>query len=410
MNKAGESIQQEKEGLLHGIRILDLANEQAAFCSKALADLGALVIKVEKPSRDSLQRAGSLAGNGPSKEPNLFFQYNNANKLGITLDIEKEEGRRLFLRLIKKADVVVETFPPGYLATLGCPYEVMSQVNPGLILASVTGFGQTGPRSSYKSCDLVASAFGGPMYVTGDPSGPPLRPYGEQSFYIASLFAAVGILLALIRRRNTGKGEHVDISSQEAVSGTLDHVLVRYLYDGIIPKRQGNLSWNRSSFILPCKDGHIHISIGNQWETLVEWVAAEGMAQDLPEEKWKDEDYRNQNVDHILAVLQRWTLTHNVGELFEIAQAMRFPWAPVARPEDVLSSPQILAREFFSAVEHPEPGKSLLSSGMPYRFDSSPSYQARRAPFPGEDNKRIYCDDLGLSQQEVARLSRLGII
>ena len=402
----------EKEGLLQGIRILDLADEKASFCSKVLADLGALVIKAEKPGGDNSRKAGTSSGNKPFKEPNPFFLYNNANKLGITLDIEKQEGIRLFIRLVKKVDVVVESFPPGYLATLDCPYEVMSKVNRGLILASVTGFGQTGPRSGYKSCDLVALAFGGQMYVSGDPSSAPLRPYGEQSYYLSSLFAAVGILLALIKRRKTGKGEHIDISSQEAVSGTLDHVLVRYLYDGVISRRQGNLSWNRTSFILPCKDGHIHISIANQWhwETLVEWLASEGMAQDLPEERWKDEDYRNQNVDHIKDVLQRWTLTHNVRELFETAQAMRFPWAPVCRPEDILSSPQLLAREFFCTVDYHGLGRSLFSPGMPYRFSNSPSCRARRVPLPGEDNKRIYCDELGLSEKEVARLAKLGVI
>lgn len=382
-----------KEGLLTGIRILDLANEKAAFCSKTLADLGASVIKIEKPG-DSSQRAG----------------YNNTNKQSITLDIEKKEGRKLFLKLSKKADIIVETFPPGYLTALGCSYEVMSETNPELILASVTGFGQNGPRSSYKSCDLVASAFGGQMYVSGEPSLEPLRSYGEQSFYVASLFAAVGVLLALFKRRRTGKGEHIDISSQEAVVGTLDHVLVRFLYDGVIPKRQGNLSWNRSSFILPCKDGHIYINISNHWETLVEWVSAEGMAQDLPNEKWKDENYRNQNVDHIRDVLQQWTLVHNVDELFEIAQAMRFPWAPVSRPEEVLSSPQLLAREFFCAVDLPESGNAHLCPGMPYRFNSSSSSSEIHAPFPGEDNKRIYCGDLGLSEEEVSRLSRLEII
>ena len=153
----------EKEGLLQGIRILDLADEKASFCSKVLADLGALVIKAEKPGGDNSRKAGTSSGNKPFKEPNPFFLYNNANKLGITLDIEKQEGIRLFIRLVKKVDVVVESFPPGYLATLDCSYEVMSKVNRGLILASVTGFGQTGPRSGYKSCDLVASAFGGQM-------------------------------------------------------------------------------------------------------------------------------------------------------------------------------------------------------------------------------------------------------
>ena len=400
----------EKEGLLHGIRILDLANEKAFFCSKVLADLGAVVIKVEKPGVDSSRTVGPRAGNASSSEASFFFSYNNANKLGITLDIEKDEGRELFIRLVQTADVVVETFRPGYLEALGCPYKAMSEANPGIILASVTGFGQTGPRSSYKSCDLVTSAFGGQMYVSGTPSTTPLRPYGEQSFYVTSLFAAIGILLALIKRRNTGKGEHVDISSQEAVAATLDHVLVRYLYDGVIQKRQGNLFWNRFSFILPCRDGHIHINIGSQWKTLVEWLDAEGMADDLMDEKWQDEGYQSQHVDHILEVLESWTRTHDVGELFEIAQAMRFPWAPVSRPEDVLASPQLLAREFFCAMDPPEPRNSLLIPGMPYRFDSSPLCPVRRAPVPGEDNKRIYFDDLGLSEKEIARLSQLGII
>lgn len=407
MNKP---LQPQKQGLLYGIRILDLADEKAAFCSKVLADLGALVIKVEKPGGDSSRRAEASSENEPTQEPNLFHLYNNTNKLSITLDIENEEGRNLFLRLVRKTDVVVETFPPGYLADIGCPYGGMSGVNPRIILASVTGFGQTGPRSGYKSCDLVTSAYGGQMFVSGDPGAPPLRPYGEQSFYVSSLFAAVGILLAVLRRRRTGKGEHLDISSQEAVAGTLEHVLARYIYDGLIPKRQGNISGNRSAFILPCKDGHIHISILAQWETLVEWMAVEGMAQDLTEEKWRDEDYRNQNAEHIMDVLRTWTLTQNVGELFETAQAMRFPWAPVYRPEDVVDSPQLLARGFFCAMDHPEQGGSFVSPGMPYRFDGSSAYQVRPAPIPGEDNKLIYCDELGLSEHEILRLARLGII
>ena len=400
----------EKSGLLQGIRILDLADEKASFSSRVLADLGALVIKIEKPGGERTHRAGHPDRNKPSTETDAFLFYHNTNKLGITLDIGREEGRGLLMRLTEKADVMVEAFAPGHLESLGCGYEAMSKINPGLILASVTGFGQTGPRSKYKSCDLVASAFGGQMYVSGSPSGPPLRAYGEQSFYVTSLFAAVGILLALIKRRRTGKGEHIDISAQEAVSGTLDHVLVRYLYDGIIPRRQGNLSWNRSSFILPCRDGRLHITIGTQWETLVEWVAAEGMAEDLTDGKWRDEEYRSRNVEHVMDVLQRWTLTHDVEELFEIAQAMRLPWVPVARPEDVPSSPQLLSREFFRPVEYPGSEDPAPSPGMPYRFDGFSPPPVKRAPLPGEDNKRIYCDELGLSGEEIARLAQLGVI
>ena len=246
-------ITDEQEGLLHPIRILDLADEKASFCSKLLADLGAFVIKIEKPDGDPSRQIGPFLEKSPSPEASLFFWHSNTNKRGITLDIEKNEGKEIFFMLLKKADVVVESFAPGYLEKLGLGFDALREVNPRLILASVTGFGQNGPRSQYKSCNLVASAFGGQMYVSGSPSTPPLKAHGEQSSYVTSLFSAIGILLALRKRSLGGKGEHIDISSQECVASTLDHVLVRYFYDRIIPKRQGNLSWNNSSFILPCK-------------------------------------------------------------------------------------------------------------------------------------------------------------
>ena len=378
----------EIEGLLHGVRIIDLTDDGAAFCSKVLADLGARVIRIEKPGDDGPQRTLPLTG------PEISPFYHNANKDRVTLDIETVEGRERFLRLLRDADAVVENFPPGYLEDHGFSYEAMREVNPAIILASVTGFGQTGPRRDYKSCDLVASAFGGQMYVSGESGGVPLRAYGGQSAYLSSLFAAVGILLALIRRRDTGHGEHVDISAQEAVAGTLDHVLVRYLYNGIIPRRQGSLSWNRSSFILPSMDGHIHITIGAQWETLVEWMEGDGLAGDLAEERWKDVGYRSRNIGHIMDVMGQWTRTHDGADLFEIAQAMRFPWAPVVRPEDVCASPQLVSRKFFSPTNQPYGGNPPLIPGAPYRFDgvaANPAFRRKNlrrsqqeAPFDKE--------------------------
>ena len=171
---------------------------------------------------------GSFWGNSPHPERSLFFSYHNTNKRSITLNLETRDGREIFLRLAKKADVVVETFPPGTLKELGMGFDILSNINPGLILVSVTGFGQTGPRSEYKCCDLVASASGGQMYISGSPSTPPLKPFGEQSYYAASLYAAIGILLALRSRRQTGKGDRIDISLEEVFVSTLDHVMVRY--------------------------------------------------------------------------------------------------------------------------------------------------------------------------------------
>lgn len=185
----------QKETFLGGLQVLDLADEKAGYCSKLLADLGARVIKVEEPGGDPSRKMGPFWNDSPHPERSLSFFYNNTNKLGITLDLNHGEGKKTFLRLVEESDVVVETFPPGYLENLGLGFEVLNKINPGIILTSVTGFGQNGPRKDYKSCDLVASAFGGQMYVSGSPSTVPLKAFGEQSYYVASLYAAIGTLL-----------------------------------------------------------------------------------------------------------------------------------------------------------------------------------------------------------------------
>ena len=248
------------------------------------------------------------------------------------------------------------------------------------------------------------------MYVSGSPSTPPLKPFGEQSYYTASLYAAIGILLGLRKRAHTGEGEHIDISLQESAASTLDHVMVQYFNEKLVAKRMGNLYWNNSFFILSCKDGHILMAPFQQWETLVEWMESEGMAEDLKEEKWREEEYRIRNIEHILQVLERWTKTHTVKELFELGQLMRFPWAPVYSPEEVLESPQLKERSFFIDVDHPEIGTSFKYPGGPYQTSSSSSTRWKRAPLIGEDNVQIYQGELGLSDEELQRLFSLGVI
>ena len=400
----------KKASLLHGIRVLDLADEKASFCPKLLADMGASVIKIEPRRGDSSRAIGPFWNNTPHPERSLFFWYHNTNKLSITLNLKNRRGKEIFCKLLKTSDIVVETFPPDYLKELGLGFEVLIKLNPRLILVSVTGFGQSGPRKHYRSCDLVASAMGGQMYVSGAPSTPPLKPFGEQSYYTASLFAAVGILLALRKRRQSGSGVHIDISLQEAIASTLEHVLVRYFYDHTIPTRQGSLYWNNEFCIVPCKDGSILITLVRQWETLVELMDSEGMAGDLVDKKWTDEQYRLTHLDHIIEVVKRWTQTHTTHELFETGQRMGFPWAPVASPKDVIKSAQIKARKFFREGYHPEMNASLKYPGFPYRFSSLPSKQWRRAPSIGEDNTRIYQKELGLSKKERQRLSSEGAI
>ena len=400
----------EKSVFIGDILVLDLADEQGSFCSKLLADLGARVIKVEKPEGDSSRRMGPFYNvKAHGGRGSLFFSYHNTNKLGLTLDLDRQAGRRIFRRLVKKADVLIETFPSGRLHALRLSSGILRRINPGLIHVSITGFGQTGLRRDYRSCDSIASAFGGQMYISGTPSGPPVKPFGQQSYYTASLFGAVAVLLALRNRRLTGKGRSIDLSTQEAVASTLDHVMVDYFYDKTIARRQGNVYGNNLFCILPCKDGYIQITILQNWETLLELMTAEGKAEDLPEEKWQEQAYREKHFDHLIDVVGRWTRNHTKDELFELGQAMRFPWAPVDSPAEVLKSPQLAARHFFFQAELPGSDAAIPFPGVPYKFSSfSPSHR-KAAPLLGEHTKQIL-EELGVGRRRIEELAKMKVI
>jgi len=391
----------DRYGFLHGLRILDLADEKASFCTKLLADMGACVIKVEKPGGDASRNIEPFFKDTSRVKNSIPFFYNNTNKLGITLNLQHNEGQSIFSQLMPNTDVVVETFAPGDLKRMGLNFEVLNALNPKLILASVTGFGQNGPRRNFKTSDMVASAYGGQMYVCGSPSAPPLKSCGDQSYYTASLFAATAILLALRNRAKTGTGEHLDISLQASVTATLEHVMVRYLSEGILFQRRESLHWKEGFVILPCKDGFIHVTLFQKWETLIEWLVTEGMAEDLIDEKWLDQDYRRQNLEHVIAVLEKWTSVHSVDEIFELAQLMRFPWAPVQTPNDVINCPQLKARNFFIEREEAGSGKTVSFPGAPYKTSGNIDARINSAPQPGEHNEMIYRQELGLSEKNL---------
>jgi crotonobetainyl-CoA:carnitine CoA-transferase CaiB-like acyl-CoA transferase len=351
---------------LEDIRIIDLADEKAAFCTKLLADLGARVIKVEKPSGDASREMGPFFRAKNSSHHSLSFFYNNTNKHSIKMNLDHTEDRSKFVDLIKKTDVLVESLPPGYLKDIGLAYDNLSQINPRLIYVSVSGFGQSEPRRDYKSCDLVAAAYGGQMYVNGSPLREPLKSFGDQSYYTASLFATTGILLALRSRDQTGKGDHIDISLQESVTATLEHVMIRYFAERVVYRRQESLHWNDEFVVLPCRDGFMNVTLLQHWETLIEWIDTEGMAEDLKDDVWRDERYRRTHRNHIVEVVGNWMSTHSVDDLFQKAQLMRFPWSPVRSLNEVLECPQHKARNFFIEKKHPELGVTLKYPGVPF--------------------------------------------
>lgn len=399
-----------KEIPLLPIRILDLTDESASFCSRLLARLGAEVIKIEQPGGSLSRNIGPFCEFAIPPENSLFFWYHNADKKSITLDLKHNRGREIFKRLTATADVIVESFPAGYLERAGLHYDVLKKINHGIILASVTGFGQSGPYKDYKSCDLVSSAMGGHMFVCGCPDQPPLRLYGQQTYFINSLFAVVGIQIALFQRRTTGYGQHVDISSQEAVSSTLEYMLTGYFADGTIPVRNGNIYRNGLAAVFPCRDGFIFMTFGREWNTLIELLESEHMAGELTGDDWQDEEYRITHVERIVETLTKWTMSHTVTDLFDLGQLMHFPWAPVSSPDEIFYNPQLRERGFFIDVEHPEYKRSFTYPGEPWSFSGVERVKQVRAPLRGEHNYAVYHDELGISGEEIEKLAGDNII
>jgi crotonobetainyl-CoA:carnitine CoA-transferase CaiB-like acyl-CoA transferase len=380
------------KGILANYKVLDLADEKGRLCSKLLADMGAEVIRLQKP--------------GEAVSP----VYANTGKHCISLNLEIDKGQELFRRLAKNCDIVIQSFNPGYLSSLKLGFSELSQINNQLIMASITDFGMTGSYREKKSSDLVASALGGQMCVCGEPDKPPVKPFGLQAYSTACLFAANGILLALWGRHSSGRGQHIDISIHECVAATLDHVLVRYFYEGVLARRQGSLYWNNAFRVFHCRDGYILLSFFQHWDTLVELLDSEGLAGDLKDTKWLDESERQNNLAHIVDVIEKWTRLHAVDELVELGQLMHFPWAKVASIPEVVDNPQLNERGFFVEVKDAGSGKHYKFPGAPVKMSQSPWQVNPQVSQAGEYNYEIYHNRLGISETEIKQLRRQGVI
>jgi crotonobetainyl-CoA:carnitine CoA-transferase CaiB-like acyl-CoA transferase len=379
-----------KRGLLKNILVLDLADEQGSFCSKLLADLGATVIKIESSEGD------------PARN-NLSFYYHNTNKLGVVLDLEKQKGKQSFFRFLEKADVLIETWTPRCIRTLNLNHKQLRRINPAIVHVSITGFGQSGPKRTYHSADMVASASGGQMHVCGAHKTPPVKLSGPQPFYAASLFAANAALLGLRKRKITGKSCHIDLSIQEAVASTLDHVMIDYFHEGKIAGRDAGIQ-NDSFAMLRCKDGYIQIPIFRNWETLIELMDSEGKAADLLESKWRRKTYRAKHNDHIVEVVEGWAGNHTRQDLFKLGQVMQFPWAPIESPHEVLRSPQLKARRFFARTQIPGSKAGIIVPRLPYKFSAFASPALKPAPALGEHTHSILNSLIARPEKEGSRI------
>ncbi len=411
-----------KESLLGPYRALDLCDEMGMLCGKVLADLGADVIKIEKPSGDPARNLGAFYQDSPDPEKNLLWFAYNTSKRGITLNIETKQGQKIFKDLAKSADFILESSPPGYMASLGLDYAELSQLNPGIIMTSITPFGQTGPYKDFKSSDLIAMGTGGLMSIQGDPDRAPLRFSVEQCYPQAGGQAAAASMIAFHYRQMTGQGQHIDMSIQECiitasfeVQSYWDLLKVNQQRGGTRPAR-GKLKF---TLIYKCKDGYISWRIfvaaqGNKTNALVDlmrdWGELEPELENVDFSKIDMNDISQEEIDPWEEGFSKFFARHTREELLVEAAKRDVMLFPVNNAEDLLSDKQLNSRGFWIEIEHPELNTTITYPGAPFKSTEAQWRISRRAPLIGEHNHEIYKAELGLTKEELRMLKEQGVI
>jgi crotonobetainyl-CoA:carnitine CoA-transferase CaiB-like acyl-CoA transferase len=396
-------------GPLAGLRVVEFAGEQAEWAGKLMADMGADVVKVEPPGGATTRRIGPFAGDVPHPERSLHFWHYNTSKRSLVLDLDRPEGRAAWLRLAASADVVIETTAPGTLDALGIGYAALATANPGLVMASVTPWGQSGPYVGFASSDLVQMAMGGIVNSCGydDHDLPPVRPGLNQSYQLASHHALIGILTALYARPAIGRGQHVDVAIHDCVSLCTEFAATHWFYAGAFVNRQTgrHASPRETARTQHPAAGGGFVNFGQThndrvWGRFLEWADEAGLGDLL--RQFGDAEDRLARASEVMDCIHAVMATLGAEEVWHEGQKMGLPWGAVRRPEDWLDDPHAAARGFFHEVFEPELGCTLKHAGPPAAFTEHPG-EVRRAPRLGEHTAEVLLE-LGYSEADMSAL------
>ena len=386
--------------ILEGIRVVEVGSQVSApFCARLLADYGADVLKVEPPGEgDEARRQGPFVGDDPHPDKSIPFLYLNTNKRGVTLDLGTASGRSILGRLVESADVLVENLPPGQFQT--------PDIQPGLIVISITPFGQSGPYRDLAATDIVTCAMSGLMYHSGDSDREPLRNVLSQSFYIAGINAAVATLVALFQRLTTGKGQRVDVSVMECMATHLVQAVPYYSYMGAIKGRRP-VRGSGIEELMPARDGYVVPSVqGSQpWSVFAELIGEEG----LKDPRFASGAGRIEHGEELKALLERGLAKWDRKPLFQASGERRLVFGMAQDAGDLIDCSHLTARDFFVNVDHPVAGSGKYPGPGPnlsgFEFQIS-----RPAPLLGQHNAEVFCGELGYSSLELVQLRAAGII
>ncbi|MBN2334980.1 CoA transferase [Candidatus Bathyarchaeota archaeon] len=390
-----------------GIRVLDMSRVLAGpFCGMLLADMGAEVIKLEVPVRGDDSREFPPFIDSES----MYYVNLNRGKRSITLNLKTGEGKRLFKELVRGCDVLIENFRPGTMKRLGIDYPVLREVNPRLVYAAISGFGQYGPYRERPGYDIIGQAMGGLLSITGWPDSPPTRSGTAIGDILSSLFCCVGILAALNVREATGAGQMVDVSLVDSVFAALENIPQRYYVDGHVPGRIGN----RYEFIYPydtfmSKDGWVVIGIANDaiWSRFIEATGLKALGED---ERFSTNTLRVENHEDLKALVGEWTLRHVKEEIVELLNLHRVPSCPIYDVREASEDPHIGgARGMVVDMEQPGIG-TVKVQGNPVKMSETRPAPRGPAPALGGDTLEVLRDLLGVSGEEFKKLRESGVV
>ncbi len=410
--------------MLDGYRVLDLTDEKGFICGKTLADLGVDVVKIEPPGGDQARSIGPFCRDIPDPGESLYWMAHNANKRGITLDIETRDGQTIFRSLAAEADFVIESFAPGYLKALGLDYEVLSHLNPRLILTSITPFGQSGPYRDHRTADVVSMALGGYVYLTGEPDRPPVRIGYPQAYLHGGMAAAAGSMVAHCARQSTGEGQWVDVSIHEACAWIPPDSGIFWEMNQLLEERHGAVrvrptTGARMRRVWRCADGYVSFDLyggrlaRNFMMPLAVWMTEEGMAPDfITEIDWATFDYSAVSpdlVERISEPVGQFFAAHTKEELWQGGLARRCCVYPVSSPREVCGSAHLGERGYWVDLRHDHLGRNITYPGVCIRSSEATCNVRRRAPLIGEHNDEVY-GEIGLSREDLAALGQAGVI
>ena len=394
-------------GALNGIKVLDLAEDVAgSFCARLLADYGADVLKLEPPGGSALRRLGPFFHDDPHWEKSLFFLVMNLNKKGATLNLEDAAGRKIFKDLVSHVDVVVESHRPGWLESLGLGYPQLEEINPGLVMTSITPFGQDGPYSGFKAEEVVNYAMGMIMSISGLQGREPLKHGGFQAQYEGGLNGAAATSMAIFMKETTGLGQHIDLSVTECVASSMMAVQTTYPFMGGVQARR-RASGGQFTHPMACSDGWIIVQPGGgaSWEDIAEFFET----PELLEPRFAQAAQRSLNGEELDRIVLDAIKDRGKWELFPKAAEARMLFGLVQTPSELAHCPQLESRDFYREVDHPVMGKLRVPSVL-FNFGLTPYQMQMASPTLGRHNREIYLDGLGYSQQDLDCLRQQNVI